>query len=90
MGLCKGMQVIPAFGEDYQNDEEFYYEGKNSLMKDLKTENKDYAIVVNEAWFSIAEELDEGVNECLEGNTESPEIIAKNIQDAVRASILER
>ena len=28
MGLCKGMQVIPAFGEDYQNDEEFYYEGK--------------------------------------------------------------
>lgn len=90
MGLCKGMQVIPAFGEDYQNDEEFYYEGKNSLMKDLKTENKDHAIVVNEAWFSIAEELAEGVNECLEGNTESPEIIAKNIQDAVRVSILER
>lgn len=46
-------------------------------MKDLKTENKDHAIVVNEAWFSIAEELAEGVNECLEGNTESPEIIAK-------------
>lgn len=90
MGLCKGMQVIPVFGEDYQNNEEFYYEGKNSLMKDLKTENSDHTIVVNEAWFSIAEELAEGVNACLEGSSESPEIIAKEIQDAVRVSILER
>lgn len=37
MGLCKGMQVIPAFGEDYQNDEEFYYEGKK--FSDERSEN---------------------------------------------------
>lgn len=87
--LCKELNVIPVFGEDYQREDSFY-EGKHSLMQDLKTENTDHTIVVNESWFSIAEKLSEGVYECLEEATESPKIIAENIQDEVRTSIFER
>ena len=89
-GLCKGLGVVPVFGEDYQSDDGFYYGGEHPLMQDLKAENTDHTILVNESWFSIAEELAEGVDECLKESTESPEIIAKNVQDAVRVSILER
>lgn len=88
--LGSAMEMLPVLQDvPYEEKGGADYKGEAGLKSDFLDGTNEKFSLVSDAWFSVAEALEEGIQAALETYPEEAQMIAENIQEAVRISILE-
>lgn len=88
--MCNSMDMLPVLHDiAYEEKDTAEYTGGTDLRTDFLEGTNEKFSLVSDAWFSVAEVLGDQVRTALERDSEEPEAIARETQEAVRLSILE-